>query len=102
MIALVERKEGVDIPVKARPGAKRDEVLGERDGSLRLAVAATPEDGKANLALVKLLAGLLEISKSQVSLVRGASSRDKVFRVSGISRSTVAARLGSLEKVGDR
>lgn len=48
---------------------------------LKLAVAAPPQDGRANEELLRLLARLLGLRASSVSLVRGARSREKVFRV---------------------
>ena len=53
MIGLVESDGGVILPIKAQPGAKRNAILGERAGSIRVAVTAAPEAGKANEAIAK-------------------------------------------------
>jgi len=55
--------------------------VGWRGETLRVSVTAAPEDGKANRAVIVLLADSLGIAPSSISLVRGASSRDKWFRL---------------------
>lgn len=71
---------GAEIAVRVTPKAARNEVtLG--DAGLRVYVTVVPEDGKANKAVIKLLAQALGVAKSRLELVRGASSRDKVFRL---------------------
>ena len=72
---------GCEIEVRAQPGAKRTAFAGEWNGLPKFAVAAPPEDGRANEALAELLAATLGLRKGQVELVRGATSRLKVFRV---------------------
>jgi uncharacterized protein YggU (UPF0235/DUF167 family) len=62
------------------PRARREEIV--RDGAgFRAAVFAPPEDGKANAAVQALLAHALGVAKSRLVLVRGATSREKVFRL---------------------
>ena len=53
------------------------------DGSLRAYVTTVPENGKANAAVLKLLSKALGVPKSRLELVRGATARDKLFRVRG-------------------
>lgn len=71
---------GTVIEVRVTPRASRNavEVVG---GQLRAYVTAVPEGGKANAAVVKLLARALGLPKSRLALLRGATSRDKQFRV---------------------
>lgn len=71
---------GTEIAVRVTPRASRNAVI--LDGaSIRVTVTTVPEDGKATAAVVKLLAKSLGIAKSRLTLVRGATSRDKVFRI---------------------
>ena len=49
--------------------------------TIRVTVTVVPEDGKANAAVIKLLAKALGVAKSRLVLVRGATSRDKLFRI---------------------
>ncbi|MCL4679060.1 MAG: DUF167 domain-containing protein [Alphaproteobacteria bacterium] len=77
------------ITVKLTPGAKTNAVAGwETDAAgerfLRVSVTAAPEKGKANAALIKLLAKHWEIPKSAIEIVRGETSRVKVIEVEGI------------------
>ena len=73
------------VRVKVQPRARRPGLQGvaaAADGPrLRLAVTAVPEDGKATAAVVKLLSRALGVAPSRLTLVRGATARDKVFRV---------------------
>ena len=99
MIELTESADGVRLKVKARPAGKRNAILGEHAGALRVAVTAAPEKGKANDAIVELLADRLRLRKSEIRLDRGAASTTKTFHLAGISRQSLAERLeGILEQ----
>jgi uncharacterized protein (TIGR00251 family) len=78
------------IAVRVQPRAKRDEVAGERGGALLVRVTAPPVEGKANDAVRRLLAKRLGIAPARVTVVRGASARDKVVEIDGME--TDAAR----------
>ena len=56
MIRCEKHPEGAVLAVRASPGAKRDEIRGEHDGALKVAVIQAPEKGKANQAVIELLA----------------------------------------------
>lgn len=71
---------GTDLTVKVTPRARRPGVTLE-DGLLRIAVTAAPEDGKANAAVAHALAHALGIAKGRLHLLRGATAREKVFRI---------------------
>jgi uncharacterized protein (TIGR00251 family) len=96
MIELVPHAEGTILPVHAQPGAKRNGVLGDRAGALRVAVTAAPEKGKANAAIQVLLAESLGCRPSQISLLSGETSRQKRFLVEGVSPDELQSRLASL------
>ncbi len=96
MIALVEHPEGCVLPVRAQPGARKAGVKGEHNGALKLAVTAPPEDGRANEALIELLRDLLDLKRSQVELISGATSREKKFLIRGMNRADLAAKLSAL------
>jgi len=81
--------------VRVQPGAARDEVLGWREDTLRVRVAAPPHEGRANQAVTRLLAAALGVAPSAVELVRGAAARDKLFRVRSLDAAAVRARLGA-------
>ncbi|MDO9082671.1 MAG: DUF167 domain-containing protein [Humidesulfovibrio sp.] len=69
------------IRVHVQPGAKRDELAGLFQESLKIRLSAPAVDNKANEALVIFMAGLLGLKRSQVSLASGPSSRSKTLRV---------------------
>ncbi len=71
---------GAEIAVRVTPKAARNAVEQAGEG-LRVYVTVVPEDGKANKAVVRLLASALGVARSRLQLVRGASARDKVFRL---------------------
>ena len=71
--------------VVAHPGAGRSEVAGQHGDALRVKVAAPPVDGRANRAVIELIAELFGVKSAQVTLDRGESSRSKRLRVEGVS-----------------
>ena len=73
--------DGVTIHVHAQPGAKRTEVAGLHGDSLKLRLASPPVDGKANDCLIGFLAERLRVKRSQVTIIRGLSSRRKTVFV---------------------
>lgn len=85
--------DGATLAVRAQPRARKDGVLGEWAGALRVAVAAPPEDGRANAALVEVLKDWLGVKRSAVELLSGERSRGKVFLVRGLSAGELAARV---------
>jgi uncharacterized protein YggU (UPF0235/DUF167 family) len=96
MIAVSAHELGTILPVRAQPGARRNAVLGERAGALRVAVSAPPEKGRANAAIQVVLAAALGCKTSQIDLVAGASARDKMFLVCGISPDELRRRLAAV------
>lgn len=95
MIAVNEHPEGAVLPVRAKPGARKNELIDEHGGALRVSVVAPPEDGKANEAIVETLAIGLNLRRSQFALLTGATSRDKRFLVRGISADELISRIDS-------
>jgi uncharacterized protein len=81
------------IAVRVKPRARRDELAGERDGALLVRVTAPPVEGRANDAVRKLLAKELGIAAGRVSVVRGASSRDKIVDIEGMEAEAVRRAL---------
>ncbi|MDV7270428.1 DUF167 domain-containing protein [Thioclava sp. A2] len=73
---------GTEIAVRVTPKASRNEVKATDEG-LRAYVTVVPEGGKANKEVQKLLAKAIGVAKTRLVLVRGETSRDKVFRVEG-------------------
>src|SRR5213592_2060165 len=96
MITITDHADGCVLPVRAQPGARRAGVQGERNGALKIAVTAPPEDGRANAALVEVLREALGLKRSQVELLSGQTARDKRFLIRGLARGELEARLAEL------
>ena len=88
--------DGCTISVRVQPRASRDRVLGFRDGTVRVSVTAPPQDGRANAAVLVLLAERLGVAKSRLRIVRGHSSRDKLVAVEGIGSEAIVTNLNTL------
>ena len=83
---LREVEGGVEIHVRLTPRADRDALEGGEPGAdgrpyLKARVRAVPENGKANAALVKLVAKVAGVAKSDVALISGGSARMKTLRI---------------------
>lgn len=92
---LQVRPDGLYLAVRVVPRAARAGLAGEAGSELRVRVTASPADGAANEAVVSLLAGVLGQHRRCVQLVRGATSRIKLFRLDGIEPADAAGRLRS-------
>lgn len=82
------------VAVRLSPRASRNELVGFKDGALRVKVTAPPVDGRANRALCKLIAERAGIPPSRVSVARGEKSRDKLVRVEGMDDAMLQDALG--------
>ena len=81
MIQLQPHPDGVVLPVRAQPGARRSMLRGEQDGALKVYVSQIAEKGKANRAIVELLCKALGLRRSQLDLIYGSTSAQKRFLV---------------------
>jgi hypothetical protein len=85
----------VRIKVRVSPGARRTAVAGRYGDGWKVRVAAPPERGRANEALVVHLAEVLGVPKAAVRVAAGPGSRDKVVEVDGLTAAEIDAALGS-------
>ena len=86
---------GLTLRVRVLPRASKDALAGEREGALVVRLTAPPVEGAANEALSRFLGKTLGIAPSAVRVVRGATGRNKVVRVSGLDAATARERLGA-------
>jgi uncharacterized protein len=88
---------GVTLAVRARPAAKKTAILGifgeGPQAQLKVGVQAPPLEGRANAALIELLAATFGVSKSSVELVSGEMSRSKIFLLRGVTMAHATAAL---------
>ena len=89
--------EGVSTRVRLRvaPGAARGEVVGRHGEAWKVRVAAPPEEGRANDAVVRLLAETLSVPRRAVTLVSGHGARDKIVELAGLDPAQIEQRLSS-------
>lgn len=92
-LAITARPGGVELCVKVVPGASRSRLVGQLGEALKVAIAAPPEGGKANAALIDLLAGALGVKRSDVAIVSGHSHPLKRVAVAGLSVAEARAKL---------
>jgi uncharacterized protein (TIGR00251 family) len=83
-----------DLDVRLQPRARKDEIVGEREGRIVIRVTAPPVDGRANDALTRLIAKRAGVAPTRVTIVRGHAARDKTIRVDGVDHKTLCAALG--------
>jgi len=81
--------------LRVSPGAARAGVVGRHGEGWKVRVAAPPEGGRANEAVVRLLAETLSLPREAVTLVSGHGARDKVVELSGLGPSQIERRLSS-------
>ena len=93
MILLEAHPQGTILPVRAHAGARRNGIHGEQAGSLQVSVTQAPEKGKANKAILAVLAEALSLRKSQFELLTGETSAHKRFLVREITPAELAERI---------
>jgi uncharacterized protein (TIGR00251 family) len=86
---------GVTLRVRVQPRASKNALSGEREGALVVRLTAPPVEGAANEALARFLGRALGVAPSAVSVVSGATGRDKVVRVAGVDTAVARERLES-------
>ena len=102
MLHLESHPDGTILPVRAQPGARRNEIRGVQDGALKVCVTQSPDKGKANKALVELLSKSLGLKKSQIELIAGETSHNKRFLVRGINPQDLTGRIERAAKSVER
>lgn len=89
------------VTVRVSPGARRSEIVGRHGAAWKVRVAAPPERGRANGALLELLAGALGVPRERVKLIAGASGKDKVIEIEGLTTVEAERILEAVGRKGD-
>jgi uncharacterized protein len=92
-ISLTGDQRVVRILLYAQPGAKVPGIVGVHDGALKVRISSPPVDGAANESLIQWLAENLGIRIRDVRLIKGQTSRKKVFEVKGLQAFEVFRKL---------
>ena len=93
MPLISQRDNAAAFAVKVQPRARKNEIKGEIDGALKVALTAPPIEGRANEACIEFFAKLLKVPRSSITIASGASSRNKVLRIAGVTAQYVRDRL---------
>ena len=96
MIPVQESAKGVSFAVKVQPRARKNAVIGVVGHALKLALTAPPIEGRANEAVIEFFAELFEIPRVSVTIASGVTGRNKVVRITGMTRQAVAGRLAEI------
>jgi uncharacterized protein (TIGR00251 family) len=83
------------LQLRVVPGASREEIVGRHGDAWKVRVTSPAEGGRANEALLNLLARALDVSRRDLSVTVGTSSRDKVVRLDGMTMELAEARLAA-------
>lgn len=90
----VESRAGVArFRVKVQARARREEIAGVHDGALRVRVRAPALEGRANQAVVKLLAERLRVPRSSIKIAAGERAPLKLIEVAGLGAAALLERL---------
>lgn len=96
MIPVQQTAAGALFAVRVHPRAKKNAISGALGEALKLSLTAPPVEGRANHACIAFLAELLKVPRSSVTIAAGASSRNKLVCVAGLSAAAVRSRLSAL------
>ena len=90
------KEAAIFLKIHLLPRASRDEICGLHGDAIKVKVTAPPIEGRANMALQRFIAKKLHLASSQVEIMAGKRSREKILKISGISRAEVEKALGIL------
>ena len=91
-------EEQAKLIIRVQPGARKNMITGYTDGVFNIKITTRPEKGKANESLIKYLSDTLGTAKSNITIQKGATSRNKLIMIQGISTSNaISLLLGSTD-----
>ena len=91
--SIAEANGGVTFAVRVVPRSSRRQIVGVEGEALKIKLTAPPVEGAANAALIEFVAEWLGVRRSAVSIVSGDKARNKLVRVSGLTREQVLERM---------
>jgi uncharacterized protein len=95
MIVVEPHAEGATFLVKAQPRSRANAVRGEYEGALKVSITQVAERGKANEALIEMLAKALGVRNSQVQLISGLTSKHKRLLIRGVTTEQLQQKLAA-------
>ena len=94
-IEIAEQPGRIELTIKVVPGASRSKIAGNWGTALKIAISAPPEGGKANAALIKLLAELLGVKRADIAIIGGQTQPVKRVAIAGVTASEFRQRLSA-------
>jgi uncharacterized protein (TIGR00251 family) len=88
-----QTNEGITIKFKVVPKSSKNSLAGWENGEMKIRLAAVPEKGAANEALIRFLAEILDIGKSSIRIIQGETSRHKRVCITGLSIDQIKDKL---------
>jgi uncharacterized protein (TIGR00251 family) len=101
MFSLKESKNGLTFQIQVTPHASREEIVGMQEGALKIKVTASPVEGAANEACLKLLAKELGLKKGQMEIFTGMKSRKKIVLVRNMIKKELEIKMNNICKTKD-
>jgi uncharacterized protein (TIGR00251 family) len=89
MIDFIEKDDALIFSVRVIPRSSKSEIVGEFDNALKVKLNSPPVDGAANTELIKLLAKEFDVSKNQVEILSGTTSKSKQVKISGVKKNAL-------------
>jgi uncharacterized protein (TIGR00251 family) len=93
LIPVHDTPAGASFQVNVHPRARKNAITGIVGDALKLALTAPPVEGRANEACIAFLAEFLNVPRSSVTIAAGASSRQKLIRVAGLTAAQLTEKL---------
>lgn len=85
MINYSEKSGAIIFAVRVVPRASKSEIVGEHDDALKVRIASPPVEGAANIELIKVLAKYFDVSKAQVKIIGGQTSKTKQIKIANLN-----------------
>jgi uncharacterized protein (TIGR00251 family) len=90
---IAEKEGSVIFSLRVVPRASRTEIVGIHDGALKVRIASPPVDGAANIEIVRFLAKTFGVSKSDIFILSGETSKTKRIKITNLSKSSFEEKI---------
>ena len=94
MINFTEKDGAIFFSVRVLPKSSKSEIVGEMDGALKIKLKSPPVDGAANAELIKLLSKTFNVSKSEIEIISGETSKNKQLKIENLTAKDFLNSLG--------
>jgi uncharacterized protein len=90
---IKDHRDGVTVKVKVTPRSSRCSVILPIEDILRIRLTSPPTEGRANKELLKFLGKKLGLAPSDITIIQGRNSREKILLISGMDRKSLVRKL---------